>query len=143
MNFDERAAEPSVQDVQAPQVQSQLATAQRAGGNGYTQQAAALSPREPLIDPETGKQVGTYLDYDGVLKVFDRSGKIAWIDEIPIQSTVGPLDLLFGVRSIVAAAGMLVRGAAMEHKHKSTNGPQMMLDRIPSTVWAELRSSSR
>ena len=112
-------------------------------GGGYAEQAAALSPRQPLLDPETNQQVGTFLDYDGVVKVFDKKGKLVWIDELPIQSTVGPLDLLFGVRGLVAAAGAALKIGATEahHRHTSEHGIPMQ-NRVPDYIWAELRETA-
>jgi hypothetical protein len=145
MDYDEVKAE-SVDRPQetAEPVQMRSATIPAAAGEGYLQQRAALSPRQPLIDPETGKQVGTYLDYDGVIKVFDQGGQIVWIDEQPLQHSIGPTDIIFGLKSIIAAAGVAVKGLAMEATNRAKQGGKKTIEeRIPEPVWAQLRAASK
>ena len=98
MNFDERAAEPSVRDVQAPQVQSRQLHSALAE---CTRTSSSSKPRGLSAPKQVSSSRGVS-EYDGVLKVFEAQRQYYWIDEIPIQSTVGPLDVLFGVRSLVA-----------------------------------------
>ena len=68
MDYDELRAESVDRPPEAIEpAHMRSATTLAAAGEGYLQQRAALSPRQPLMDPETGAQVGTYLDYDGVV----------------------------------------------------------------------------
>lgn len=154
MNFDEmtdlqtdnkRPSDPINQRLEDANVKQQAAR-QRSpatSGAGYLQQAEALSPRKALIDPITGKQVGTYLDFEGVIQVFDKSGQIIWMDELPIQSSIGPLDLIFAVRGIVAAAGVGLKAVSKEvESHQRTGRDAPIEERIPDEVWAVLRGDS-
>ena len=143
MQFDESKTTQERMSAQTEAPVSHGHVAPQSTGGGYEEQAAALSPRQPLIDPASGLQVGTYLDYDGVIKVFDRGGQLVWIDELPIQSTVGPLDVLFGIRSLIAAGAAVAKSIAYEanHRQKANTGASIA-ERIPDFVWSQLRAAA-